>query len=349
MWVSRQSPWKQIFYSLFIHLTLLDAIIVLQLFYAMEVKNFLDFTIWMIMLPPSLGIQAESYNYHFNLDKILSMKKMIRECFDEYCVSDSYKKELLKVDKIYKFLLWNIVFLVTTFPLFSAFNRELIMIIWSPLDLSINFNYWIIFMFEVITLSILAPIGLSFDTIPMLFMAYVVILLQQLSERFENLKHIKNDRVESRKQLIKCIKLQVKLHEISKLLNQSFSFAILARGFLSVSVFCTNILAILVISDVIVLGKLASFLFHMLGTVFVVCYYGNKITEYSNRVNDSIFASEWMYQDKEYRQLVKIAMEFNKQPIKISAAIFSINLETFLLICKSAYSMFCFCSNFIGK
>lgn len=348
MWVTKESNWKKFFFCLFIHLTFIEGSVLLQLLYLKDVKDFVDFATLMITLPSCAGVEIESCIFQFNIDKVQLMMKMIRECLHEFCISDSYKVELLKIDKIYKFLLWNVFLLVITFPLFSAVKHELIVRVWTPFDLTNDFNYWIIFIYETLTVFVLANLGLCYDIFPSLLMCYVVILLQQLCERFQNIqrKSHKNNRLE----LIKCMKFQLKIHEIVKILNSTFSTTFLSRGIFSVVIFCTNVFALVLLSDLIILGRLFAFLLHMLSVSFVSCYYGSIITECSNKISDSIIASDWMYESKDYRQLVKIAMECSKKPIKLTAAgVFYVNLESYLSICNSAYSLFCLCRNFVVK
>ncbi|KAG5682626.1 hypothetical protein PVAND_011968 [Polypedilum vanderplanki] len=348
MSINKSSSWKHFCYSFIIHAVLLDTTVLLESMYILEIKDFLTFTVWMVTFPPTLGVYVETYNFHFNINNINLLKKKINVCFDEYCVNDYCKKELLTIDKIYKFLLWNVAIFVISFSIFSAINHEMIFRAYSP-NLSIDFIYWIFYIYELVVLLSLSLMGLSYDLLPTIFMAYVVILLQQLCKKFENLKRRKHANKNLRTELIKCIKFQTEIFEIIKIINKSFSIAFFSRGFFSVFVFCTHIVAIMLLSDVVILAKLASFVFHMLSTVFISCYYGSKLTDLSNKVSESIIASDWMYEEKEYRVLIKVAMEFNKRPIKIKSSIFFVDLKTFLMICNSAYSMLCLCNHFIGK
>jgi hypothetical protein len=347
MWVTEESSWRYLFACILLHIVIIEGSVVLQSLYFLKVKDFLDFTVLMVILPPCAGVQLETFIVHYNMGKIKLMMKMIRECLDEYRFSESYKKELMIIDKIYKFLLWNVFLLIVSIPVFSAIKHELIALIWAPFDLTIEVNYWLTMIYEFFVVFILANIGLSCDIFPTLFMCYIVILLQQLCERFESLKQ--NSLTNNRTELIKCIKFQRKIHEIAKILNSTFTITFLSRGFFSVCIFCTTIFALFLISDFIVLGRLAAFLLHMLLIIFVSCYYGTRVTEASQRISDSIMASDWIYEDKEYRQLIRIALEFSKRPIQFTAGgMFTVNLEGYLMICNSAYSMFCLYKRF-GK
>jgi hypothetical protein len=91
-------------------------------------------------------------------------------------------------------------------------------------------------------LTFFTSLSLCYDLIPAIFMTYLVGMLEQLCVRFEHLKHItitkdnepsssrKND---NRQELIKCINYLLKIREIVKELNSTFSFILLSRGLFS--------------------------------------------------------------------------------------------------------------------
>jgi 7tm Odorant receptor len=86
--------------------------------------------------------------------------------------------------------------------------------------------------------------------------------------------------------------------------------------------------------------KCLSFLIGWVGQLFVICHFGSEISLQSQKLESSLFHSEWYMEDKNYRKLVASAMLLIPK-IKIRCAkIFIIDLETFIFICHSAYSLY---------
>jgi hypothetical protein len=61
----------------------------------------------------------------------------------------------------------------------------------------------------------------------------------------------------------------------------------------------------------------------------------------SEKLSTAMFHSNWYSGDREFKNLAITFMEFTKQPIKFKAlGVFEINIENFVAICNSAYSLF---------
>jgi hypothetical protein len=353
MWLTKDSSWQYIIFSLLMHFIFIDGLIVLQLLYFLQAQTFIDFSMLFCVLPSCIGAWFESYAYQINKGKLFGIMDLIRECIDEFGLSDHSRRRLMKIDKIFKTLLANMLFTVITHVIFTTIQHEIMAKIWIPFDVTEGYNFYLVITYQTGALTFYTLVSLCYDLIPAIFMVYLVGMLEQLCERFENLKHdtiTKGDEPSSsrkngnRPELIKCINYQLKIRDIVNELNSTFSVLFLIRGLFSMVIFCTNIFTMVKFSNFKVIGNLL----HMLALIFFPCYYGSQMTAVSKRVSDSILGSEWMHEDKEYRQLVKIMMEFAQPPYKITAGgIFEVNLETFKRIIESAYSMYCLCIQII--
>lgn len=75
--------------------------------------------------------------------------------------------------------------------------------------------------------------------------------------------------------------------------------------------------------------------------VFLHCFYGAKITAMSEIITAIFFHSDWCRESKAYQMNAKIFMEVSRKPLRMKAGrLYVINLETFAIICKGAYSLY---------
>ena len=79
----------------------------------------------------------------------------------------------------------------------------------------------------------------------------------------------------------------------------------------------------------------------MLMQIFFPCYYGSEILAVSENLSTSLFHSDWIGTDQKFQSAMRIFMERAKRAKKIFIfGVFEVNLETFTLICRSAYSLY---------
>lgn len=78
----------------------------------------------------------------------------------------------------------------------------------------------------------------------------------------------------------------------------------------------------------------------MVFQVFLPCFFGNELTEMSNKLSTEIFHSSWILNNKSYKTALKLFMENAKQPLKTEAiGMVAMDIATFTRICNSAYSL----------
>lgn len=71
------------------------------------------------------------------------------------------------------------------------------------------------------------------------------------------------------------------------------------------------------------------------------CYISSELTVASEKLSMSLFHTEWTKESREFKKSMKIFMENAKKPMKIFVLkIFELNLENFVKIINSAYSLF---------
>jgi hypothetical protein len=353
-WLTKDSSWQYWVYCVVLHLSVMELGTALQLLYLPHVNDFFDLTQLVTMLPSCISVSIQTMVVYYYKNEIFAIMDMIRECVDEHGMSTTLKKHLLYIDKYMRAFLLLTLFNISSFTIFGFAGRELFFKMWFPFEV----DFWIALFYQICCLYNYSLVNLVMDIFPVFYMVYIVGMLEQLCEKFENIKkhRVLNEdgtvnkmkQVDNRKELIACIEYHLKILAINKKVQKVFSPFFLVRGFLSVAVLCTTILALIVLSDPAIFGKLSAYVIIMFVSIFVPCYYGSQIKAISSQISTRLFHSEWLLEDKEYRQLVKIAMGFAERNMKITVAgIFDVDLENFKLICESVYSMYCICKHFM--
>ena len=83
--------------------------------------------------------------------------------------------------------------------------------------------------------------------------------------------------------------------------------------------------------------------------VFLPCYFGNEVSVSSAKLSTSLFHSDWTKFDAKTQKLMKIFMENSKQEMVIILfGLLKVNLEVFMNLLHSAYSLFAFFKS-LGK
>uniref|UniRef100_T1GWD2 Odorant receptor n=1 Tax=Megaselia scalaris TaxID=36166 RepID=T1GWD2_MEGSC len=75
--------------------------------------------------------------------------------------------------------------------------------------------------------------------------------------------------------------------------------------------------------------------------IFLTCYYGTAFQEECDNLTKSIFACNWVYQTRNFKNDLKMFLQGSLRTLKFSAGgIMTISLNGFLQVMKSAYSLF---------
>lgn len=79
----------------------------------------------------------------------------------------------------------------------------------------------------------------------------------------------------------------------------------------------------------------------MIVEIYFPCFYGSEVSDTFGKISTSLFHSEWINEDKEFKSAMLIFMEKVKKPGKISIfGVYDVNLETFTFICNAAFSLY---------
>lgn len=336
IWLMPNSAIKEKLFFILMHLIMLDIPIFLKFVYFTRVNNLQDILTETTSLPPTLCLQLISLVFAIKTREICEIIDIIQQCVTEYGMSEKFKKRLMKIDKFHRCLLFSSVILMLLSLFGSIVNHEIHSKTITFLDMNNNLAFYAVVINQTTGIIYIAFINVSFEVLNIVFIVCILGLFEELSDRFRNIKKEGN-----RQELIECVKFQMKIHDLLRKVSSVLAPFIFYRGMLTIMVLCTNVFALIYFTDPAAMGVMISHSIMVLIIVFVPCYYGSEIEQISENMIDSIVSSEWIEENKEYRQMLMIVMEFSKQSVKLSAfGLFNVNLKTFREICNSAYSMY---------
>lgn len=256
-WNTRKSAWPYFLYGIFMHVVFIDLFIILQVAYLFTFETFLDFVNVLTMLPSYISFCAKSINLLYNFSEIEKLFAMIQENVDGKSMSDKFNRRLRRVDKICKWFVASGVMNCVFGSLVPFLTHELPLRMWYPFTYDSNrVMFWIGSWYQIAD-AIVSPNDIVLDVFPVLFMAYILAMLEELCEQLEKLtvrKSINPDgsvnqseHIDNSVELLMCINYQRKIIAIAKKTQDSFSLVLLVQGAMSTLILCTTSFALTVV------------------------------------------------------------------------------------------------------
>ncbi|KAI4483691.1 hypothetical protein M0804_007951 [Polistes exclamans] len=124
--------------------------------------------------------------------------------------------------------------------------------------------------------------------------------------------------------------------------NQIFGLIIFFQFFGSTLTVCFTLYQLTKISPASVeYAKMSLYMYCMLIQIYLYCWYGNLITLKSKELIDKIFGIDWTILNNSMKTSLLIMMNRTIKPISmVVIKIFSLNLDSFISIIKTAYSAY---------
>lgn len=105
---------------------------------------------------------------------------------------------------------------------------------WFPFDYEKNEPlFWLSVLYESITVFPNCCIAIAIDLIPIMFMTYILAMMEQLCDRLEGLKRGSSD------ELIRCVNTHLKILELKNKVEKIFSAILFLQCLLSCFILCT--------------------------------------------------------------------------------------------------------------
>lgn len=258
LWQTKKASWAYFVYGIIMHLFFLEVFTILQFGYLFSFRTFADFANLMSMLPTYFALCVKSINWFYNLSQIEALFDLLIENLNAGVMTEKMKNHLIRVDKIFK-IFWGSAAASCVLGAFVPFvAHQFPYRMWFPYDYESNPTlFYLAAIYQIVDTLCYSGVDIVFDTFPVMFMAYILGMLEQLTERLENLKKHKpfnedgsrNDKnVDNTKELLKCITYQKNILEINRRVEKFFSVVFLVRGSMSMLILCTTSFALTIVN-----------------------------------------------------------------------------------------------------
>ncbi|CAH0700952.1 unnamed protein product [Spodoptera exigua] len=137
-------------------------------------------------------------------------------------------------------------------------------------------------------------------------------------------------------------KTQLRILRTAKMLQDIFGTAILIQFGIGGWILCMAAYKLVTLNVLSVeFASMTLFISCILTELFLYCYYGNEVTDESERVSESLYSMEWGRAGLAFRRSLVLVMERAKRPLRPAAGrVIPLSLDTFVKIIKSSYTFY---------
>lgn len=384
LWQSKgtKTPYKV--YGVVLHLIGVDMFLLAQLLHLLHVDNITEASDLLSVLFTYVMLCFKTLSVFYKLEEIIHLIEDLKDLISLSASGggrslEKFKAREKQTNKIFQ-MYWGsclmatllgglvpiITYLGNPYPPYKVAYK-----ISAPIEYEQNiFWFMCVSMYQWIDSLCFCGLMVAADMLPVCFLNAGWGLLEELSERIERILLENETSEDSLKKVQKCIEIHLKLRRFIKNSQKIFSMMILAQGSTSLIILCTNTFVLSTVSNNVQLKiiiieswqisqqisplrklsvfiRLASYMIPMVLQIFIPSYFGNEISFISNELSMRLFHCNWLTTDGKFRAALKIFMENTKPPMEVSVAggVFQVNLQTFLRVCNSAYSVYALLKN----
>nr|WJJ63306.1 odorant receptor 6 [Pachyrhinus yasumatsui] len=218
-----------------------------------------------------------------------------------------------------------------------------------PLDTTVTINFllsYILGIFACVVVSF-GVLGINMTLIGLLIhiIAQIQYCKNLISKVFKNKNDFKGLNEETffriKRQIIFCIKYHQAIIRYTQRVYAIYSALLLVHITLTSAIFGIILYRIASNEEKLNLLRYYLELAGWIGTLFLTCYYGQRIITESNTIADAAYESFWYNAPLNLQRHVKLIIMRGQRPLTLRvASIGVISLETFVAVLKTAYSFF---------
>ncbi|XP_061397187.1 odorant receptor 33a-like [Musca vetustissima] len=208
-------------------------------------------------------------------------------------------------------------------------------------------NYIIAHLYQIIGLSYMILQNVVNDTFAPAHLCLLRGQVQMLNIRIGKIGHDSNKgSAENNQELLECIKVHKDLleyhHQLEEIISVYMFFQIMVGAF---NMCIILVFIILFVKDIF---TLLYYTFYFIGVIFELlpgCYYGTLLEDEFHELTYALFTCNWPEQDVEFRKNLRIIAEHTTRRVYVTAWLFRVNNNAFILACKNAYALFALVMN----
>ncbi|XP_029159902.1 odorant receptor Or2-like [Nylanderia fulva] len=206
---------------------------------------------------------------------------------------------------------------------------------WIPFDYSISALYYFAYFHQLMTLIFIGLVHPTCDSFICGLLLYICCQLEILEHRLSNI-------VNNPETLRDCVHHHIRIFEYSYLVNEKFARIVPSEFIMIIVVMCYNLIHMaLTSSDTVSYIENVMVIACTLAPIFYYCWFGNEVKLKSIQLSDNIYNIEWTTLNNDVRKGLLMIMNRAKIPIEFTSAnLLSMNLDSFVMVLKTSYSLF---------
>lgn len=332
--------WKNYILGHLIHLVIID-----YTFLAFFINLFMTETLYgkseiflrFYAISSASATLIRMYYYIINfgrLDKMVAnLEEIIKFTQDERFKKRSIVDEQVRfVMKIFKIFTIFLIVIITESVIIEYESENVLYPIWYPFDTKSCIGYYIAELHQTLFLYYAETLEILSDFLPLIFMSYLVGLLNELAQRLDSVGLSEQF---GKEELVTCIKTHQMIKEIAANFEEILSIIFTIQVSLFITDIYLTVFMIYTTNQVVIFQSIPIVL-----KIFLICYFCQELKDASENISYAVFHSKWYRLDKPTRKTVLAFMENLKSPIKIRCLkLFELNLKTFGNFIKAAYLM----------
>lgn len=148
LWTNEKSSAAYKVYGIIVQILFIDLYALCMVIYLAKFKDVVDFAELMSFLPVYISCAIKSVNFMLHVDEIEELFAMIRDCVQEFDISENFQKQFKTVDRIYKMFWGGATFICFNVTIATITAHKLPYRMWIPFDINTATRFWLIAIHE---------------------------------------------------------------------------------------------------------------------------------------------------------------------------------------------------------
>ncbi|XP_035718468.1 odorant receptor 46a-like [Vespa mandarinia] len=215
-------------------------------------------------------------------------------------------------------------------------EKQLTFQVWLPFDSTTPVIYYLTYTQQMLGMTLAGFLNVALDSLICGIFIHICCQIKILENR---LMKISNEQ----KALLKlCVRHHECIYKFADKVNKIFGVIMFIQFFGSTMTVSFTLYQLTKISSTSVeYAKMSLYMYCMLIQIYLYCWYGNLVTLKSKEIINKIFEINWTILDNSIKTSLLIMMNRTMNPISLVVMkIFSLNLDSFISIIKTAYSAY---------
>jgi hypothetical protein len=213
-------------------------------FYLFTTKNLDDFSKTLEMVPPLSAIFIRSIHFLLHRKKFEEILSCVGEIIEQksFTTGNGLNQRVSLIQKIVKGGVIALSVGTSLMTVVTLLSHKLTFKMWFPYDHSSNEAlFWLSVFYQLFLFVILGPVGVSIEFFPIIIVCYAIGIVDDVSEKLEEIGSGKGQEGEDLKELKVLIDIQRKTYDLVSKVTDVFGKLIWMQAFLSTVVLCSTV------------------------------------------------------------------------------------------------------------